>query len=80
MLFFTVVLKRSYPEIITPFESVDSIIEQSLMFCTADLVDGIVGHLHDVELDVNDLALGKWNHLLGSPHKGRAHVHGDRLD
>lgn len=50
------------------------------MFFTADLVDGIVGHLHDVELDVNDLALGKWNHLLGSPHKGRAHVHGDRLD
>jgi hypothetical protein len=50
------------------------------MFSTANFVDSFVGHLHDVKLVVYDLAFGQWNHLLGSPDKGRAHIHGDRLD
>jgi hypothetical protein len=80
VLFFAVVLEQCQPEVFTPLETIITILEQSLVFSTANFVDSLVSHLHDMELVVHDLAFGKWNHFPSGSDKGLAQVHSDRLD
>lgn len=70
---------RTNPCAPASLESINPILEQSLMFSTGDFFDNLVAIQMKCNLSCTTLLSAKCNYLPRNPDNGSAHVHGDRL-